>query len=154
MKKINICADDLGFSHGVNDAIANMVVNGQLKNVGVMVNLEATCHGVELLKAYNVNFGLHTNICVGKPLVDPKLIPSLVDDQGNFKSSFVYHSSTIDFVVFEEVVIEIEAQLARFTTLFGRLPDYFEGHSIDSHNFFEGLEYVAQKYNLKYCQCR
>ena len=53
-------------------------------------------------------------------------------------------------MVFEEVIIEIEAQYHRFLELFGRKPDYFEGHAVASANFFKGLEYVAEKYGLKY----
>lgn len=39
-------------------------------------------------------------------------------------------------MVFEEALIEIEAQYDKFIELFGKKPDYFEGHAIASDNFF------------------
>lgn len=150
MKKIMVRADDLGYSNAVNYGIIDSVKNGIVNNVGVMVNMNSTLHGVNLIKNLDVDLGQHTNICIGKPISDPKLIPSLVDSTGHFKSSNVYRNAEKDFVVFEEVIIEIEAQLNRFIELFGKTPDYFEGHAISSQNFFRGLEYVAEKFDLKY----
>lgn len=149
-KKILLRADDLGYSEAVNYGIEKSIKDGLIRSLGVMVNMPATKHGVDLIKSYDIALGVHTNICAEKPLTDPKLIPSLVDDNGYFKSSKVYRASKEDFVVFDEVVIEIEAQYHKFVELFGRKPDYFEGHAVASQNFFKGLEYVAKKYDLKY----
>ena len=150
MKKILIRADDLGYSEAVNYGIEKSIKDGLIRSLGVMVNMLATKHGVNLIKDCNIALGVHTNICAERPLTDPKRIPSLVDEEGYFKSSKVYRSAKEDFVVFEEVIIEIEAQYKRFLELFGRQPDYFEGHAVASANFFRGLEYVAEKYQLKY----
>lgn len=151
MIKILLRADDLGYSEAVNYGMAKSVLDGLINNVGVMVNMPATEHGVKLLEdATEVAFGLHTNISAGKPITDPKLIPSLVDEYGYFKSSKVYRNATKDFVVLEEVKVEIEAQYEKFLELFGRKPDYFEGHAVASQNFFKGLEQIADKYQLKY----
>lgn len=150
MKKIVIRADDLGYSEGVNYGIAKSVKEGIIKSVGVMPNMSAVTHGLAILEGVDVCLGQHTNICIGKPLTDPSLIPSLVNKQGEFKSSKEYRSTKEDFVVFEEVILEIEAQYHRFVELTGRQPEYFEGHAVASENFFKGLEYVAKKYRLKY----
>lgn len=150
MKKIIVRADDLGYSRGINYGIADSVQNGIIRSVGVMVNMPDTEHGLALLKGVPVCYGLHTNICVGKPLTDPEKIPSLVDDQGNFKSSKVYRSAKEDFVVLEEVMLEIEAQLDRFIELMGEHPHYFEGHAVMSTNFYRGLATVAAKRDCDY----
>lgn len=150
MKRIIVRADDLGYSRGVNYGIADSVKNGIIRSVGVMVNMPDTEHGLELLKGISVCYGLHTNICVGKPLTDPKKIPSLVDEQGYFKSSRVYRSTKEDFVVLEEVMLEIEAQLDRFIELTGEKPHYFEGHAVMSANFYRGLAMVAAKRGCDY----
>ncbi|MEX2805091.1 ChbG/HpnK family deacetylase [Streptococcus sp. H31] len=150
MKKILLRADDLGYSEAVNYGIEKTIKAGLIRSLGVMVNMPATQHGVDLIKDCDLALGVHTNICAGKPLTNPALIPSLVDENGEFKSSKVYRSAKEDFVVFEEVVLEIEAQYHRFVELFGRQPDYFEGHAVASENFFKGLEHVADKYHLKY----
>ena len=147
MKKMMIRADDLGYSEAVNYGIEKSVKCGIINNVGFMVNMDASEHGYHLIKDCDVSLGCHTNICVGKPICDPKLIPSITN--GNeFKSSKEYRSSKEDFVVLEEVILEIEAQYEKFKQITGREPDYFEGHAIDSPNFIKGLEIVANRHNL------
>lgn len=150
MKKILLRGDDLGYSEAVNYGIEKAIKEGMIRSQGVMVNMPATQHGVNLVKNCDIAFSVHVNICNGRPLTDSKLIPSLVDENGYFKSSKTYRNSQEDFVNFDEVVLEIEAQYHKFVELFGRKPDYFEGHAVASANFFKGLEHVAQKYGLKY----
>jgi len=150
MKKIIIRADDLGYSEGINCGIKKAVCDGLINTVGVMTNMEEAANGVRLLNGVNVCFGQHTNICVGKPIIDAKKIPSLVGPDGNFKSSTEYRSAKEDFVVLDEVILEIEAQYERFKEIVGREPEYFEGHAVASANFFKGLEIVAERHGLKY----
>lgn len=148
--KLLVRADDLGYSEGVNYGIEKSVKQGIIRSVGVMPNMEATPHGLKLLEGADVCLGQHTNICIGKPITDPKLIPSLVQANGEFKSSKEYRSAKEDFVVLDEVVTEIEAQYHRFVELTGKKPGYFEGHAVASHRYFQGLSMVAEKYHLKY----
>ena len=76
MKKILIRADDLGYSEGINYGIAKSVREGIIKSVGIMTNMPAAEQGLKLLVDIDVCYGQHTNICIGKPLSDPKLIPT------------------------------------------------------------------------------
>lgn len=148
--KIMIRADDLGYSEAINYGIEKSVKEGIVNNVGVMVNMPASFHGSQLLKNEKICFGQHTNICVGKPLTKPELIPSITTEDGYFKSSKEYRNAKEDFVVLEEVILEIEAQYEKFKELMGFEPQYFEGHAIESANFQKGLEIVAKRHNLKY----
>lgn len=150
MKKVLLRADDLGYSEGVNCGIAKSARDGLIRNIGIMTNMSSVEHGLSLLEGLDVCYGQHTNICIGKPLADSALIPSLLQENGEFKSSKIFREAEEDFVVFEEVVIEIEAQLKKFIELVGEKPRYFEGHAVASKNYFKGLEYVANKHGLKY----
>lgn len=150
MKRLLIRADDLGYSEGINYGIAKSVKDGIIRSVGLMPNMGAAQHGVDLLKGVDVCYGQHTNICVGRPLTDPKLIPSITNENGEFKSSREYRAAKEDFVALEEVVIEIEAQYQRFVELTGQQPSYFEGHAVASKNFFKGLQIVAERHGLPY----
>lgn len=150
MKKILVRADDLGFSEGINYGIEKSVKEGIIRSVGVMVNMPSTQHGLNLLKDTEVCYGLHTNICAGRPLVEPEKIPSLVDENGYFKPSKEYRSAKEDFVVLDEVLLEIEAQYQKFVELTGEKPHYFEGHAVMSDNFFKGMEIIAAKHNCDY----
>ena len=82
MKKIMVRADDLGFSKAINYGIYETVKNGVIKNIGFMVNMTDSLHGYELVKDYDICLGQHTNVCVGKPISDPKDIPTLVNADG------------------------------------------------------------------------
>ena len=150
MKHIMVRADDLGYSEGINYGIEKSVKEGIIKNVGFMVNMPATQHGYDLLKDTEICLGQHTNICAGRPICDPKLIPSIVQENGEFKTSKEYRSAKEDFVVLDEVILEIEAQYEKFKEITGREPEYFEGHAIESENFLKGLEIVAKRHGLKY----
>ena len=98
MKKLLVRADDLGYCEAVNYGIARAVKDGIVRSVGVMPNMEWAEHGVRLLDGTDVTFTVHANICQGKPITDPKLIPSLVDGD-EFKDKSLYRESKEDFVV-------------------------------------------------------
>ena len=157
MKQILIRADDLGFSDGVNQGIRKTLQNGLVKSVGLMTNMDEAENGIRMIQQYDVCIGQHTNICVGKPLVNPKLIPSLCQENGEFKSSKDYRTAKMEgreIVDLDEVILEIEAQYQQFKVLTGMEPAYFEGHAVSSDNFFKGLEIVAHRHNLPYLEMK
>ena len=132
MKKILVRADDLGYSEAFNYGLARAVKSGIVRSVGVMPNMEWAEHGVHLLDGTDVIFTVHANICQGKPITDPKLIPSLVDENGFFKDKSLYREAKEDFVVLEEVVMEVEAQYLRLVEMPGRKPFMVEAHAVPS----------------------
>ena len=81
--KLIMRADDLGFSEAVNLGIYKAVKEGVITSVGMMTNMEICkpCR-YELVKDFDIALGQHTNICAGRPLTDPKFIPSLVQENG------------------------------------------------------------------------
>ena len=152
-KRILIRADDLGYSEAINFGIAKSVRDGIIRSVGIMPNMPAAKHGLELLSGVPVCYGQHTNICVGRPLTDPTHVPSLCQENGEFQPSSAYREAAKkgeDFVILEEAILEIEAQYHRFVELTGDQPHYFEGHAVASGNFFKGLEIVAERHGLPY----
>ena len=149
MAKLLVRADDLGYSEGFNYGLARAVKSGIIRCVGVMPNMEWAEHGVRLLDGTDVTFTVHANICQGKPLTDPKLIPSLVDENGIFKDKSLYREAKEDFVVLEEVVLEVEAQYLKLVELTGKKPYMIEAHAVPSNNFNRALGIVAQKYGVE-----
>lgn len=152
MKRILVRADDLGYSRAVNYGIYDTVHNGIINNVGVMTNMPSTSMGLDLLKNEDVDYGMHTNITNGRPILPAKEVPSLVDKNGYFIRSKVYRENWADkkqdFAELDELVAEIDAQYQKFLKLLGKKPDYFEGHAVMSNNFVKALQIVANKYNL------
>ena len=149
MNKLLVRADDLGYSEAFNYGLARAVKSGIVRCVGVMPNMEWAEHGVRLLDGTDVIFTVHANICQGRPITDPKLIPSLVDENGIFKDKEIYRSAKEDFVVLEEVIMEVEAQYQRLVELTGRKPFMVEAHAVPSANFNKALAIVGQKHGLK-----
>lgn len=151
--RILVRADDIGYCRGVNYGIADSIWNGIIRSAGVMPNMPEAQHGVELLKGSGVCFGQHTNLCLGKPCADPAKIPSLLDENGNLKSSRTYREAWKrgeEITVLDEMVIEIEAQYQRYLELVGEKPHYFEAHAVMNANLARGLAIVAEKYDLPY----
>lgn len=152
MKQLLIRADDIGYSYAVNVGIARTVHEGLVRSVGVMPNMPETERGVAWVKDADIAIGQHTNVCLGRPCADPARIPSLLGPDGRFKSSREYRAKFkegVDFVDFDEAVIEIEAQLARFLEVVGRDPDYFEAHAVMSNNLNRAIAYVAERHGYK-----
>lgn len=154
MKKIILRADDLGISEGINAGILKSINNGLIRTVGLMVNMPASKEAADMVKDKDICLGLHANFSVEKPLTEAQKVPSLVDEDGNFKSSKVYRSKEKDFVNLDEAIIEIEAQLEEFKKLTGRDPNYIDAHAIESEKIYKALEIVANKHNLKYIELR
>ena len=149
MAKLLVRADDLGYSEAFNYGLARAVKSGIIRCVGVMPNMEWAEHGVRLLDGTDVIFTVHANICQGRPITDPALIPSLVDGNGIFKDKSLYREAKEDFVVLEEVVMEVEAQYLRLVELTGKKPYMVEAHAVPSNNFNKALAIVANKYGVE-----
>ena len=149
MAKLLVRADDLGYCEAFNYGLARAVRSGIVRCVGVMPNMEWAEHGVRLLDGTDVIFTVHANICQGKPITDPKLIPSLVDENGYFKDKSLYREAKEDFVVLDEVVMEVEAQYQRLVELTGKKPFMVEAHAVPSNNFNIALNIVGQRHGLK-----
>lgn len=150
MAKMLVRADDLGYCEAFNYGLARAVKSGIVRSVGVMTNMEWAEHGVRLLDGTDVIFTVHANICQGFPLTDPKLIPSLVDEKGEFKDKSLYREAEEDFVVLEEAVMEVEAQYLRLVELTGKKPFMVEAHAVPSNNFNKAIVLVAQKYGVEH----
>ena len=148
MKKILVRADDLGYSEAFNYGLARAVKSGIVRSVGVMPNMEWAEHGVNLIRDTDVIFTVHANICQGRPITDPSLVPSLVDENGIFKDKSLYREAREDFVVLEEVVMEVEAQYLRLVEMTGRKPFMVEAHAVPSDNFHRAIGLINQKYGL------
>lgn len=154
MIQMIIRADDIGYCEAVNYGIEKSVRDGLIQSAGLMPNMPYAKHGYELLKDLDVCIGQHTNICLGKPCSDPRDIPSLVNENGEFRSSKEYrqaHAEGKDLADLDDAVREVEAQYLRFKEITGREPAYFEAHAIESENLWKALKIVAEKYSLPFC---
>ena len=79
-------------------------LNADFTNYETAYNTFFYAYGYELVKDYDICLGQHTNVCVGNPISDPESIPSLVQEDGTFKTSKMYRSSKEDFVNFRALI--------------------------------------------------
>ena len=132
MRLVWLCADDYGISAGVNLAIRDLVVRGRLNATSVLV-LAAACHRSEAraLDALNstaprVAIGLHVALTAPfralsrdfRALADGAFMPL----GATLRHAFLHRFDA------SLLVAELEAQLTKFCELFGRAPDYIDGH--------------------------
>ena len=152
MKQLLIRADDIGYSYAVNLGIARAVNEGLVRSAGLMPNMPDAERGWEWVRDANIAIGQHTNLCLGSPCADPALIPSLLGPNGQLHSSREFRAAFAEgreIVEYEELVIEVEAQLTRFRQIVGHDPDYFEAHAIQSANVIRAIHDVAKSHGLK-----
>lgn len=153
MKRLLVKADDFGFTDAVSCGILLAHKNGIVKNTAMMVNMPAAVNAAVWIKDYpDLCLGLHTNIVVGTPCADPKMIPGLLREDGHFVSSKVRREQLakgLDPFSEEEIFIECDAQVDRFIALNGKLPEYLEGHAVGSPKMSQGILRVAQKRGIK-----
>lgn len=155
-------ADDYGLTESTTCGILKGIREGLIRNTGLFVNMPASVFAAQQIPTYpNVCFGQDINLVSGKPITDPVLIPSLVNDCGELISSVirmregklldkkgnVYYFEK-DPYVYEEVLLEIENQVKRFIELVGRKPGYLHGHSLSTPNTSKAMKVIAEKYGL------
>ncbi|MFP5113302.1 chitin disaccharide deacetylase [Bacillaceae bacterium C204] len=123
MIKLIVNADDFGFSHGVNHGIIDSYLYGIVNSTTMMMTMAGTEHAILLAKRYpKLRVGIHLVLTCGKPLVDH--VPSLVDNNGHFKSLSTFDPKVISL---EELEREWTAQIERFINA-GLTPTHLDSH--------------------------
>jgi chitin disaccharide deacetylase len=131
-RRIWLCADDYGISPGVNRAIRDLIENGRLNATSVMVvgpaigRDEANALQAAVKSNPRCAIGLHVTLTGPfrplsmhfRPLEGGLFLPNAK----LFRRGF---AGRLDFeLIHTEVTVQIEA----FVDLFGRAPDYVDGH--------------------------
>ena len=126
--KLIVNIDDLGLTEKVNESVVACFKVGVVQSTTLMMNQPATEHAIELIKQGLVpNVGLHLTLTSGKPILDPRLVPDLVDNDGYFlKQDNVLASEVLSF---DQAYSEFKAQYDKAINAGIKLTH------IDSHHF-------------------
>ena len=146
-----INADDLCLSEDINKGIIETFKQGVVTSATAMMNMP---NAPEMLKEIHSHYpdfpvGLHLNITTGSPVLDPSVVPSLVDSRGNF-----FGPDDIPFqfqkISLKELRAEITAQLELFLSTGVPLSHLDYHHNIMAlyTPFFELVIDLAREYNL------
>jgi hopanoid biosynthesis associated protein HpnK len=116
-RRLIVNADDFGMSEAVNDAIIRAHREGVLTSASLMVTGEAAGQAVRLAKENpRLAVGIHLVAIMGRSVLKPSEIPSLVDQAGNFSNNPVAAGLKYFFSpqARREIRREIAAQFAKF----------------------------------------
>lgn len=117
MKGVIITGDDFGLAEPVNEAIVEAHRNGILTTASLMVGAEAAADAVERARRVpSLRVGLHLVIVEGRPVLQPWVIPDLIDATGLFPSHFARSGFKFFFRpgVRKQLAAEIRAQFEAF----------------------------------------
>ena len=146
-------AADYGMLDCLTDGCLKAIRDGILRDVAFITNHPcAQRAGEEITKYPQVSVGQEVNFVSGWPSADPKLIPSLVNEEGRFWSSRERQAmrkagTPLDFA-YEDALIECESQVKRFIQFVGRKPSYISGHSFGNMNTRRAIADIADKYGI------
>lgn len=129
MSKLIITADDYGMCKPVNDAIELCMEAGIVQATCIMSNMGAYKESSNLRSKFkNVSIGIHWNLTLGKPILLPSKIPSLVDGEGNFFSAKVFRQKFVfGRIDLSDIKAELTAQYESFFHIVGK-PDFWNTH--------------------------
>lgn len=147
--KMIVRVDDVGFSDVCNIGTFETLDKGIATSADVMLDVPGTVDALNRLKKYPwISVGWHTHMW-GSPLSDINKVPSLVEHEGEFKGRFRTDLRSSNDINYDELVLELEAQLERCKKILGRYPD--TGATPHGDNVFDkALRYVMDKHNIPY----
>ena len=87
MTRLIVNGDDFGMCEGVTLGILKAHRDGILCSTTMMVGMPFAAQAAQMAKDYpNLGIGIHFTLTAGKPVSDPKDVPSLVEADGTFHS--------------------------------------------------------------------
>jgi chitin disaccharide deacetylase len=152
MRHLIVTADDFGASMAVNEAVEVAHRTGILTAASLMV----TGNAVEdaIIRARHLptlGVGLHLVLVDGRPILPPRDVPDLIDEQGRFRTNMPRAGASFFFRshVRAQLAAEIEAQFAAFHAT-GLPLDHFNAHKhFHLHPTIAGLILsIGRRYGL------
>ena len=149
-KKLIINADGFGFTFGNNRGILECLEVGVVKSVSVNANFPAVEEVTKLKDFPDVSVGIHLNLSVGPCVSEPKDIPDLVDEKGEFLGSEFDRKALRGQIPHEQMVRELTAQVEKLTE-YGIEITHWDSHQTKHlyRPFFKAAIEVAKKFNIQ-----
>jgi predicted glycoside hydrolase/deacetylase ChbG (UPF0249 family) len=130
-RQIWLCADDYGISPGVNVAIRDLVLRRRINATSVMV-AAPSCHRAETLALASLIGETHAAVGLHVTLSAP-FVPLTAGFAPRHGGKFLPMQKLLARALARRLkpdllAAEATAQVRRFTDLFGRAPDFIDGH--------------------------
>ena len=142
--KVIFRADDVGYTHAHNLGTFKTIEEGVTSACDLMLDCPGTEEACEYLKNHPwISVGWHVHFW-GRPVLDTKEVPSMVNEEGRFK--WRKDKSLMNEIDFDEAVKECRAQIERCIRLLGRVPDTGQG---DEHTVLgRAIQQVCDEYGI------
>lgn len=106
--------------------------NGIVTSVSCNANFPTIAELPELVREFpKLSMGVHLNLNVGKPVLPPEEVPTLVDSEGRFLGRRLVRQLRLGRVRKSEIERKLDAQIRRMIEL-GVRPSHWDGHQ-DMH---------------------
>ncbi len=153
MKQVIVTGDDFGLALPVNEAVVEAHRTGILTTASLMVGAEFCSDAVERAKQHpSLHVGLHLTLVEGRPVLAPRDVPDLVDEDGAFSTNLARAGFRFFFRpgIRSQLESEIRAQYEKFCKT-GFALDHVNAHNhMHLHPTILGLLLKAGKdYGLK-----
>ena len=127
-KQLIVNADDYGRAPGVSRGILTAHQEGIVTSTTVMIN-QPGVEGqlAEALACPRLGVGLHLVFTAWRPVLPPEAVTGLVDDSGLFLEQHDVWARA-ERIPPAQLQAELSAQLERFVSLAGHLPDHLDCH--------------------------
>jgi predicted glycoside hydrolase/deacetylase ChbG (UPF0249 family) len=151
MKRLIVNADDYGRTPEISRGIRDAHLRGVVTSTTCMMNIPTTAADIAeaLQETPELGMGVHLVLTMGRPISRPEMVPSLVDEQGNFfkYDPLLQHLPQLDM---EEVGREWCAQVEAFIQAAGRRPTHLDSHHHSSYfspDLFRLMLELAREYD-------
>lgn len=129
-KKLVINADDFGMTIPISRGILKACAAGTVRSLSVMANSPDLEGSMAMLASSEIgpDVGFHATLTWGRPVLDPKKVPTIVDDNGNFLSrGKLLLRSMLKKIDPEDVYRELKAQYERLARICPNIV-HMDGH--------------------------
>jgi chitin disaccharide deacetylase len=131
LRHLVVVADDFGIGPETSRGILELGIEGRISATVLLTNSPYADEAVAAWSRAGRPFelGWHPNLTLDRPVLAPGSVPTLVDDDGQFRSlgSFL-RRACLGRLDVGDVVAELSAQYDRFLDLVGRPPTVVNSH--------------------------
>lgn len=150
-RRLIINADGYGFTYGNNRGILECLPAGAVRSVSVNANFPAVEETPRLAAGFpQVSVGIHLDLSVGPCVADPKDVPDLVNERGEFLGAEFHRRALRGRIPHEQMVRELTAQVERLLG-YGVTLTHWDSHQ-NQHlypPFFRAAAEVARRFGIE-----
>jgi predicted glycoside hydrolase/deacetylase ChbG (UPF0249 family) len=151
VRRLIVNADDFGFAPGNNKGIVECLAAGVVRSVSVSANGAAAQEAPRLVERFpDVSVGIHLDLSEGPCVCDPRDIPDLATERGEFLQEEFRRKAMRGRIPHDQMVRELAAQVERLRG-YGVSPTHWDSHQ-NLHlypPFFRAALEVANRFGIR-----